>query len=133
MEGGFTGEYIYASPPLRCRALIHRPLAGLKQLPGALGDKRVVLQARVPVQQRPGGLLGLLQQGHVPAQIRHLQGRQAVLAALKVADLSCNMALLKEAQQAAERLLERDPELEAHLVTAQRVEELFQNSGGTLN
>ena len=43
------------------------------------------------------------------------------------------MALLKEAQQAAAGLLERDPDLEAHPITAQRVEELFQSSGGAMN
>ena len=59
--------------------------------------------------------------------------RQHGLPALKVADLSCNMALLKEAQQAAAGLLERDPDLEAHPITAQRVEELFQSSGGAMN
>ena len=59
--------------------------------------------------------------------------RQHGLPALKVADLSCDMALLKEAQQAAERLLERDPELREHPVTAQRLEEMFQLDGGALN
>ncbi len=59
--------------------------------------------------------------------------RQHGLPALKVADLSCDVALLKEAQTAAERLLERDPELKDAPVTAQRIELLFTAGGDTLN
>ena len=59
--------------------------------------------------------------------------RQHGLPALKTADLTCDVVLLKEAQQSAERLLERDPALKSHPITAQRVEEMFQNSGDTLN
>ena len=51
--------------------------------------------------------------------------RQHGLPALKVADFSCDMALLREAQEAAARLLERDPELVGCPETAARVEEMF--------
>jgi len=59
--------------------------------------------------------------------------RQHGLPALKIADLSCDMALLKEAQAAAEQLLREDPELERHPMAAQRVEELFREPGALLN
>ena len=52
---------------------------------------------------------------------------------MKIADLSCDIALLQEAQSAAERLLQADPELSSHPLTAQRVEELFQGQGGGMN
>ena len=59
--------------------------------------------------------------------------RQHGLPALKIADLSCDMALLKEAQQAAADLLERDPELSSCPLTQRRVEELFAENRDTLN
>ena len=59
--------------------------------------------------------------------------RQHGLPALKVADLSCDMALLKDAQGAAETLMDRDPELRDHPVTALRVAQLFEDKGDTLN
>ncbi len=59
--------------------------------------------------------------------------RQHGLPALKVADLSWDMALLKEAQQAARTLLDRDPGLEDHPLIAQRTRELFEASEGTMN
>ena len=59
--------------------------------------------------------------------------RQHGLPAMKIADLSCDIALLQEAQSAAERLLQADPELSSHPLTAQRVEELFQGQGGGMN
>ncbi len=59
--------------------------------------------------------------------------RQHGLPALKVADLTCDVALLKEAQEAAEALLARDPALEDHPVTAKRVELIFAGSGDALN
>ena len=59
--------------------------------------------------------------------------RQHGLPALKVADLSWDMALLKEAQQAARALLDRDPGLEDHPLIAQRTRELFEASEGTMN
>ena len=59
--------------------------------------------------------------------------RQHGLPALKVADLSCDMTLLKEAQEAAENLLAVDPELKAHPNTARRIQRLFQQRGDTLN
>ena len=43
------------------------------------------------------------------------------------------MALLKEAQQAAEDLLRRDPDLASCPLTAQRVRELFDVNRDALN
>ena len=59
--------------------------------------------------------------------------RQHGLPALKVADLSCDMALLQEARTAAEKLMEQDPVLKDHPLTALRVEQLFAAKGDTLN
>lgn len=59
--------------------------------------------------------------------------RQHGLPALKVADLTCDMSLLKEAQTAAAGLLERDPELAGHPETAARVEEMFAESESAMN
>ncbi len=61
--------------------------------------------------------------------------RQHGLPALKIADLSCDMRLLKEAQQAAEDLLAGDPELTepAHQPLRQRISQLFAVSAGMLN
>jgi len=59
--------------------------------------------------------------------------RQHGLPALKVADLSCDMALLREAQGAAEELLRQDPELEGHPVTAQRIALMFEQSSAAMN
>lgn len=59
--------------------------------------------------------------------------RQHGLPALKVADLSCDMALLQEARAAAEKLMEQDPALKDHPLTALRVEQLFAAKGDTLN
>ena len=59
--------------------------------------------------------------------------RQHGLPALKVADLSCDMALLKEAQGAAEDLLKRDPELRDHPRTAQRVAQLLEVNADAMN
>ena len=59
--------------------------------------------------------------------------RQHGLPALKVADLSCDMALLQEARAAAETLMEQDPALQGHPLTALRVEQLFAAKGDTLN
>ena len=59
--------------------------------------------------------------------------RQHGLPALKTADLSCDAALLREAQEAAEALLAADPALKNHPLTAQRVEELFAAGGDALN
>ena len=59
--------------------------------------------------------------------------RQHGLPALKVADLSCDMALLQEARAAAETLMEQDPALKDHPLTALRVEQLFAAKGDTLN
>ena len=59
--------------------------------------------------------------------------RQHGLPAMKVADLSCDMALLKEAQTAAEELLRRDPLLEKYPATARRVAEMFESRTGAMN
>ena len=59
--------------------------------------------------------------------------RQHGLPALKVADLTCDMALLKEAQTAAANLLERDPELEGCPETARRVESMFEINADAMN
>ncbi len=59
--------------------------------------------------------------------------RQHGLPALKVADLSCDMALLKEAQAAAHELLRHDPELKRHRATAERIEELLAANAEIMN
>ena len=59
--------------------------------------------------------------------------RQHGLPTLKVADLSCDMALLKEAQNAAEELLRSDPMLAKYSATAQRVAEMFESRTGAMN
>ena len=59
--------------------------------------------------------------------------RQHGLPALKIADLTCDMRLLKEAQGAALALLERDPELASCPTTAERVEAMFSGGEGTMN
>ena len=52
----------------------------LEELRQAAGDGRVSRQLRVPFQEVPGGVLGLLEEGRVAGQVSHLQGREAVLA-----------------------------------------------------
>ena len=59
--------------------------------------------------------------------------RQHGLPGLKIADIGCDTKLLREAQEAAESLLERDPDLAHHPATAQRVAELFTQNANTLN
>ena len=59
--------------------------------------------------------------------------RQHGLPALKVADLSCDMALLQEAREAAEALMAEDPALRNYPLTALRVAQLFADKGDTLN
>ncbi len=59
--------------------------------------------------------------------------RQHGLPALKVADLSCDMALLREAQGAAEELLRADPTLKNHPATARRVTEMFETNADAMN
>lgn len=59
--------------------------------------------------------------------------RQHGLPALKVADLSCDMTLLKEAQSAAAELLKRDPELARCPETASKVEEMFAANADAMN
>ena len=51
----------------------------------------------------------------------------------RVADIGCDTQLLKEAQEAAEKLLAEDPELARHPATAERVAELFTQNADTLN
>ena len=59
--------------------------------------------------------------------------RQHGLPGLKIADIGCDTQLLKEAQQAAEELLARDPDLRDHPAAAERVAELFAQASDTLN
>ena len=59
--------------------------------------------------------------------------RQHGLPGLKVADLGCDTHLLQEAQEAADALLERDPDLTGCPATAGRVTELFTQAADTLN
>ncbi len=59
--------------------------------------------------------------------------RQHGLPGLKIADIGCDTQLLKEAQQAAEELLDRDPDLRDHPAAAERVAELFAQASDTLN
>lgn len=61
--------------------------------------------------------------------------RQHGLPALKIADLSCDMRLLDEAQQAARELMSVDPELSLpeHRALRERIEELFALHADSLN
>ena len=59
--------------------------------------------------------------------------RQHGLPGLRVADIGCDTRLLQEAQQAAQDLLAKDPDLSAHPATAARIEELFAQSADALN
>ena len=59
--------------------------------------------------------------------------RQHGLPGLKLADIGCDTQLLKEAQQAAEDLLARDPELTSCPAAAERLRELFTQAADTLN
>ena len=59
--------------------------------------------------------------------------RQHGLPGLRVADIGCGTQLLREAQGAAEALLERDPELRTCPATAERMAELFAEAKDTLN
>ena len=59
--------------------------------------------------------------------------RQHGLPGLRVADIGCDTQLLREAQQAAEALMVRDPNLTNYPATARRVTELFTQNANTLN
>jgi len=59
--------------------------------------------------------------------------RQHGLPGLKIADIGCDTQLLKEAQLAAETLLEKDPELKTCPSTAERISQLFTQAQDTLN
>ena len=59
--------------------------------------------------------------------------RQHGLPALKAADLTCDMALLKESQAAAWELLKHDPKLENYPETARRVEAMFEGNADAMN
>ena len=59
--------------------------------------------------------------------------RQHGLPGLRIADIGCDTQLLKEAQEAAEGLLEQDPELASCPATAERVQALFTQKESTLN
>jgi len=59
--------------------------------------------------------------------------RQHGLPSLRVADLSCDLALLHETQQAANALLAAAPDLSAHPLLKARVERLFEKSADAMN
>lgn len=59
--------------------------------------------------------------------------RQHGLPGLRVADIGCDTQLLREAQEAADALLGRDPELASCPATAERMAELFTEAADTLN
>ena len=59
--------------------------------------------------------------------------RQHGLPGLRVADIGCDTQLLREAQDAADALLARDPNLETCPATAERMAELFTEAADTLN
>ncbi|WP_295765357.1 ATP-dependent DNA helicase RecG [uncultured Oscillibacter sp.] len=59
--------------------------------------------------------------------------RQHGLPGLRVADIGCDALLLREAQEAADALLARDPELRGCPATAERMAELFTEAADTLN
>lgn len=61
--------------------------------------------------------------------------RQHGLPAMKIADLSCDMRLLDEAQTAARQLMEKDPELTdpAHRPLRRRIRQLFDTNADMLN
>ena len=59
--------------------------------------------------------------------------RQHGLPGLKVADLGCDTKLLQEAQQAAEEVLRRDPELKQHPAIQSRMQLLFSQHEDAMN
>ena len=59
--------------------------------------------------------------------------RQHGLPGLRVADIGCDAQLLKEAQAAADALLERDPELKTCPAAAERMAELFAEASVTFS
>ena len=59
--------------------------------------------------------------------------RQHGLPGLRVADIGCDAQLLREAQEAADALLARDPGLESCPAAAERVEELFTGAAVTFS
>ena len=59
--------------------------------------------------------------------------RQHGLPALKLADLSCDLQLLTEAQGEAEALLRSDPGLAAHPLIARRVQDLLDRQADAMN
>jgi len=59
--------------------------------------------------------------------------RQHGLPAMKIADLTCDVLLLKEAQTAAETLIAADPALTEHPVIAARIKEWFSVEEISLN
>lgn len=59
--------------------------------------------------------------------------RQHGLPGLKIADIGCDTNLLKEAQDAAARVLNADPDLTHHPATAARIAEMFTAAENTLN
>ena len=59
--------------------------------------------------------------------------RQHGLPSLRVADLTCDLALMHDARAAAERLLASDPALAAHPALHGRIQELFELNAAAMN
>ena len=59
--------------------------------------------------------------------------RQHGLPALKVADLTCDLALMHEARTAAQQLIARDSDLAAHPRLLSRIHELFELNADAMN
>ena len=59
--------------------------------------------------------------------------RQHGMPGFKIADLAQDIQLLREAQDAAGELLERDPQLASCPAAAERIEALFSKASDTLN
>ena len=59
--------------------------------------------------------------------------RQHGMPGFKIADLAQDIRLLREAQDAAGELLERDPQLASCPAAADRIEALFSKASDTLN
>ena len=50
-----------------------------------------------------------------------------------MANLGCDLPLMREAREAAETLMEEDPALKQYPLTALRVAQMFEAKGDTLN
>ena len=124
-------------------------LSQLHQLRGRVGRGSVksycILMSNDPTEEGKQRLKALTQTNDgfkISEEDLRLRGpgdffgqRQHGLPSLKVADLSCDMRLLDEAQQAAKQLMATDPELTApqHHTLHERIYELFALNGDSLN